>query len=185
MRRLGAHLVLIDESGALMMPLVRRSLAPRGETPVLKHKASHRDRVSLMAALTLSQRRLRGNLCFQTYPKAFVNSERAAAFVRALLQRLRGSVILLWDGGSMHKGDPIRELQRQFPRLALERLPPYAPELNPVEFLWKYLKYDLLPNFAPQDVTHLDGVLLKHLHQIKRSPDRIRSFWRSVDLPFD
>ena len=63
---------------------------------------------------------------------------------------LRGKVIVIWDDGPMHKGEPIREVLRQFPRLTLEPLPAYAPDLNPVEQLWNYLKYTELPNFAPR-----------------------------------
>ena len=111
-----AHLVLIDESGFLLSPLVRRTLAPRGQTPVLKTWGGHRERVSATAALTISPRRRRLGLYFSTYPKAFVNQERAADFLRGLLGRLRGPVVVVWDGGPMHKGDTIRAVQRDFPR---------------------------------------------------------------------
>ena len=51
--RQGAHLVLIDESGCLMAPLVRRTLAPCGDTPVLKTQGRHREKVSITAALSI------------------------------------------------------------------------------------------------------------------------------------
>ena len=64
----------------------------------------------------------------------YLNSVRTAAFVERLLRRLPGRMLIVWDGGGMHKGDPIRELvARAVPRLHLERLPPYAPILTP----WK------------------------------------------------
>lgn len=85
----------------------------------------------------------------------------------------------------MHRGDPIRELLRRFPRLQLESLPPYAPELNPIEQLWSHLKYSKLANFAPEDVWELDQVARKHLHSIKRTPNRLRSFIHAASLPFD
>lgn len=72
-----------------------------------------------------------------------------AEFLRELLRHLRGKVIVIWDNGSMHKGEAIRGVLRDFPRLSLERLPPYAPDLNPVEWLWSYLKYGEMANFAP------------------------------------
>lgn len=109
-----------------MAPLVRRSLAPCGETPILKHKGAHREKVSVIAALSLSPKRQRLGLYFQTHPKEFVNNVRAAAFVRQLLWHLRGKVILVWDRGNMHRGDPIRQLLRDYPRLSIEELPPYA-----------------------------------------------------------
>jgi transposase len=178
-----AHLVLIDESGFLLSPLVRRTLAPRGHTPVLKTWGGHRERVSAMAALTLSPRRHHLGLYFCTYPRAFVNQERAADFLRALLKRLRGAVIVVWDGGPMHKGDAIRAVLKDFPRLWLERLPPYSPELNPVEYLWNHLKYGALPNFVPDDVFHLNGVLKQRLHRARQSSQRLRSFFKHSGLP--
>ena len=178
-----AHLVLIDESGFLLSPLVRRTLAPRGKTPVLKTWGGHRERVSAIAALTISPHRHRLSLYFCTYPKAFVNQERAADFLRSLLKRLRGSVIVVWDGGPMHKGDAIRALLHDSPRLSLEKLPPYSPELNPVEYLWNHWKYGALPNFVPDDVFHLDVVLKQRLRRARKSPGRLRSFLKHSGLP--
>ena len=178
-----AHLVLIDESGFLLSPLVRRTLAPRGKTPVLKTWGGHRERVSVMGALTISPRRHRLGLYYRTYPKVFVNQERAADFLRALLTRLRGSVTVVWDGGPMHKGDAIRAVLHDFPRLTLEKLPPYTPELNPVEYLWNHLKYGALPNFMPDDIFHLDGVLKQRLRRAQQSAHRLRSFFKQSGLP--
>jgi transposase len=72
-------------------------------------------------------------------------------------------VIVVWDGGPMHKGEPIRKLCADYPRLQLERLPPYAPDLNPVEYLWSHLKYGKMANFVPDDVFQLDTVLNANL----------------------
>lgn len=167
-----------------MSPTVRRSLAPRGRTPVLKQKGGSREKVSVIAALTLAPRRRRLGLYYRTYPKGYVDNVKAADFIRRLLRQLPGKVIVIWDGGPMHKGDPIRELLGRTRRLTLERLPPYAPDLNPVEQLWNYLKYTELPNFAPEDAIHLDGVLLGHLQAARQDPGRLRSFFEISDLPF-
>jgi transposase len=175
---------LIDESGFLMSPLVRRTLAPRGKTPILKTKAAHRERVSLTAALTLSPRRHRLGLYWRSYPRDFVNSQRAADFLRYLLRMLPGKLVVVWDGGPMHRGEPIRELLRRTKRITLERLPPYAPELNPVEFLWNHVKYGALPNFLPDDVFHLDAVVTKHIRRAKHNPTRLQGFCDASGLQF-
>ena len=139
--------------------------------------------MSAIAALTIAPRRHRLGLYFRTYPKAFVNQERAADFLRTLLKHLRGPVIVVWDGGPMHKGDAIRALLHDYPRLSLERLPPYTPELNPVEYLWNHLKYGALPNFMPDDIFHLDGVLKQRLRRARLSSQRLRSFFKQSGLP--
>jgi len=167
-----------------MSPLVRRTLAPRGKTPILKTKAARREKVSIMAALTISPRRHRLGLYWRTYPRSFVNAQRASEFLRYLLQHLRGAVIVVWDGGPMHKGEANRQILRDFPRLSLERLPPYAPDINPVEYLWGHLKYGKIPNFTPDDVFQLDAVLNDHLRCTRRSPERLLGFFEAAGLPF-
>ncbi len=169
----------------LMAPLVRRSLAPSGQTPVLKQHGQRRDKVSLSAALCLSPVKHQLSLHFQTFPKQHVNSERTVEFLRRVLRQVRGRVIVVWDQGNMHKGRPIRELLRRFPRLELRSLPPYAPELNPVEQLWNHLKYHRFVNHAPHDVLTLNEDVTRHLEHIRRTPARLRAFLAAADLPFD
>jgi hypothetical protein len=84
----------------------------------------HRDKVSTIAALSVAPRRRRLGLYWRTDPERYIDAEAVVAFLRRLLRHLRGRVIVVWDGGSNHKGPVIRELLRRFPRLHLERLPP-------------------------------------------------------------
>ena len=168
----------------MLAPLVRRSLAPRGQTPVIEQRASHRDRVSLIAALSLSPKRRHIGLHFRTLSQDYVNQERTAEFLRQLMRHLRGEVVVVWDRGNMHRGWAIRDVLQRFPRLKLESLPSYAPELNPVEYLWTHLKYGKLANYAPRDVPELDTRLRRHLRQAKKSRKRLESFYNSSPLPF-
>jgi putative transposase len=183
-RRHHARLVLIDESGLLMAPLVRRTWAIRGETPLLRQKGKHREKVSVAAALCLSPARQRLRLLFQTLENAFFDNVRTAAFLRVVLRHVRGRVVVLWDGGTMHKGDPIHELAHQFRnRLDFERLPPYAPMLNPIEPIWSWLKYGRLANFAPRDAHELNETVVGELTPIGRNQEVLRAFWHASDLP--
>jgi transposase len=176
-------LAFIDESGLLMAPLVRRSWALRGRPPVLVQRSSH-EKVSVAAALWLSPRRDRLGLFFQTLVKDYYNNASSAAFVEALVQELQGPVIGLWDGGTMHKGDPIEQLlERLGPGLSLERLPPYAPELSPNEPLWSWLKYSRLCNFAPQDASELNEVVIAELSAIRDDQHLLKAFFHASRLP--
>src|SRR5262249_44854923 len=154
--RQNAHIVLIDESGVLLNPLVSRSLAPRGQPLILRVPGGHREKVSAIAGLSLSPHARRLGLYFETYPDRHITSVQTAAFLRDLLRHLRGPVIVVWDNGPMHKGEPIRRVLADYPRLTVEWLPPYAPELNPVEHLWNHVKYGQLANFTTDDVEVLD-----------------------------
>jgi putative transposase len=179
----GAHLVLIDESGFFLNPLVRRTWAPKGETPTLRAWGRHRDKVSVVAAISLSPRRRQPGLYFQADSKHYITAETVVKFLRAVLRRLRGRVIVVWDGGSSHKGPLIRELLSRYPRLHLERLPSYAPELNPVEQLWSYLKHGRLANFVPRNLWHLDHVVHEHLLAAQKATGLLKKLWKGSNLP--
>lgn len=183
-RRQGAALVLIDESGLLMAPLVRRTWAPRGQTPVLIQESGTREKVSVSAALCLSPERDRLDLYFQTLANGYFDNWSVSGFLEAMVRSLTGRLVVVWDGGGMHKGDPIRELEDGFgDRLTLERFPPYAPELDPIEFLWSWLKYSRLNNFAPQDAVQLDERIIAELTAIQGDQMLLESFIHASDLP--
>jgi hypothetical protein len=105
-------------------------------------------------------------------------------FLRDLLGHLRGKVIVVWDGGSNHKGPLVRDLLARSPRLTLEPLPAYAPDHNPVEMIWGHLEHGLMANFVPRDVRHLDRVVRGHLDGLKGRSAMIRSLWAGSKLPF-
>jgi putative transposase len=179
-----AHVVLIDETGLFLNPLVRRTWAPVGETPVLESWGRHRDKVSVIGAVTISPVARRLGFYFATDPRDFFNAERVVVFLRDLLKHLRGKVIVVWDGGSNHKGPLIREFLRRNRRLRLERLPAYAPELNPVEMVWSWLKYGRLANFVPADVDDLDGWVNDDLVELRYNSELLSHLWDGSDLPF-
>ena len=104
--------------------------------------------------------------------------------VEALLRQLDGPVIVVWDGGGMHHGDPIGELVDRFPdRLCLEKYPPYAPMLNPPEYLWSWLKYSRLNNFAPRDAFELDDRVVHELAAVHSDQGLLESFIHAAGLP--
>ena len=97
---------------------------------------------------------------------------------------LDGQFVVVWDGGSMHKGDPIQRLTDHFvDRLCLESLPPWAPMLNPTEPLWGWLKYDRLCNYAPHDAAELDGRVVAELAAVKDDQQFLRALYHASELP--
>ena len=71
----------------------------------------------------------------------------------------------------------------RYPRPTLERLPGYAPDLNPVEMLWSHPKHGLMAGFVPADVMDLEQVVLANLASVRADPKLIRSPWSGSDLP--
>jgi len=150
------------------------------------HRARHRDKVSVAAALTLSPYQGHVNLHYQTYPNGYVNVEAYTQFLRGLLRQTGGNpLVLVHDRGNMHRGDPMRALAHEFPRLDLNLLPPYAPELNPVEQLWNFAKDKELSNFVPHDVAEANAGVTRLMDKIRHDQLRLRSFYRATPLRWD
>ena len=61
-------------------------------------------------------------------------------------------------------------------------LPPYAPELNPVEYIWGYWKQHELPNVCPKDYWQLSEAARRTLHRMRRRPRLITAFWKQSSL---
>jgi len=87
---------------------------------------------------------------------------------------LRGHVIVLWDNGRIHEGDPLRDLCRRYPRLHPEQFPSYAPELNPDEGVWILAKRSLA-NGGPDGITELEAHLTDVFRRLRPSPARLRA----------
>lgn len=181
-QRLKAHLVFLDESGLLLAPLVRRSWAPRGQTPLFYQQGRHKRKVSVIAVLSVSPQRRRIGLYFSLAAERNVDGWWIVAFLRYLLRHLRGPVVLLWDRLGAHISARTRTFLTSQLRLHVVLLPPYAPELNPVEGLWSHLKLNPLANLAAVDTEQLACIASREVHVLRRRKALLRSFIRHSPL---
>lgn len=166
-----------------MAPLVRRSWAPRGQTPVLTQRGRSRRKVSVIAALTISPRRHRVRSYFGLLPDANYDGEAIRHFLQQLTRSQRGPIDLIWDRLPAHRGGPVgRWLARERPRVHAHLLPGYAPELNPVELIWSYAKMNTLANFAPAETDELLHRTQCALLRIAANQPLLRSFIRHCPL---
>jgi putative transposase len=164
--------------------LVRRTWSPRGKTPLFYQRGVHRRKVSVIGALTVSPKRRRVGLYFSLIAELNVDAYWLVAFLTAMARHLRGPVILIWDRLNVHRGSVVQRFLQRHPRFRVELLPAYAPELNPVETVWSYLKLNPLANFAPSDVHELASVATRHTRRLQRRGGLIRSFLNSCPLSF-
>lgn len=172
----GRTALLADETGIYLLPMAVSTWAPIGQTPILEETLT-RDHLSLMAAVTPD-----GKLYSRTQDHAF-NGASVADFLRQLLRRIPGEITLVWDGSPIHRSKEVQALlsERAAKRLHLVFLPPYAPELNPTEGLWSYLKRVELANIASHDLSELRHRLHNALTRLRRLPDLLRSFFLPLD----
>lgn len=164
----------------MLTPTVRRTWAPRGNTPLLVHRYSH-DKISAISAVTVSPRRQRlGLYCHFHFTN--ISELEVVAFLRLLLRHLSGHIVLLWDGGSIHRGAAVQQLLARHPRLHVERFPAYAPELNPDEQVWNHFKATLA-NGCPMTLDELVDDLSRVARSARRSPALLHGFIRESELP--
>jgi transposase len=126
-----------------------RTNAPRGQTPVLRVKLT-RDHLSTIGGITEE-----GRIFLQMQERAY-RSEDLVRFLRLLLHKVSGKLLVIWDGSPIHRAEVIKQFLRskEGKRLHLERLPGYAPDLNPQEQVWNVLKRRELKNLCCRDLAH-------------------------------
>jgi transposase len=166
-----------------MAPLVRRSWNPRGQTPVLYQRTRSHKKVSAIAALCIAPCRNRVHLYFRLHPDVNINADLVIEFLRHLVRQLDGPVVLVWDRLLAHRARKVQAFIRNTTDLYVYLLPPYAPELNPVENVWGYLKMNPLSNQPFFDVDSLTTVTRSHGRSIQRKQSLLRSFVKHSPLP--
>ena len=106
-------------------------------------------------------------------------------FLADLLQYLRQPLLVVWDRLPAHRSKLVGEFLNSLDgQIAVEYLPPYAPELNPVEYLWGYWKHHQLPNVCPKDLWALNDRARQTLKRLRRRPRLITAFWKQSSLAF-
>jgi transposase len=139
------------------------------------------DRLSVISALTISPKRRRISLYFSIHSD-HIRAKEAGQFVRRLRRQLGGGKLLLvWDRLNTHRSAAPRLAQSG--AISIDWLPPYAPDLNPVEAVWRQAKYADLANFIPDDIHHLEAEVAVSLMFQRRDPDLLGSFFRHAGLP--
>ena len=170
----------MDESGFMLQPVVRRTWAPRGQTPI-HYSWDRHDRLSTIAALTVSPQRRRLGLYFQIHGQN-VTYQEVMAFLRLLHRHLRRPFIVVLDRYSAHR-KAVRLLQEAgIDWLEAEWLPAYAPELNPTEMVWNHTKYGDLANHIPEDIDDLEQAVATSLEQTREKGHLLRSFFKYAGL---
>jgi transposase len=163
-------IVWIDQSGFYLLPMAVRTWAPVGQTPVLRVPLT-RDHLAVISAITPD-----GRLVMQMQDHAY-RGEDVVRFLRLLLRKLTGKLLVIWDGSPIHRGHAVKAFLARgaAKRLYLVQLPGYAPELNPDEGIWNYLKRVELKNVCCRNLVHLATEVHKAKDRLRHKPEIIRS----------
>lgn len=154
-----------------------RTYAPVGHTPVLREWWT-RDHLSAILALSPE-----GKLYFHSQDGA-LNSAAVVAFLEHLLREVSGRMVIIWDGAPIHRSHLIQGFLANgaAQRLHLERLPAYAPELNPGEGVWAQLKGVELRHVCCGNIPHLRGELRDAVKRVRRKPRILKGCFQGAGL---
>jgi transposase len=167
--------VFVDESGLSERPSVVRTWAPRGQTPQLEFSHAW-GKLSVIAGVTWWQ-------CYFRLYRGSIRSRQAVEFLAHLRRQIGGRLLIIWDGLAVHRSHAVaRYVRHTAGKLVLARLPAYAPELNPVEYVWGHLKRHALGNFCARDLHHLGREARRQLRRSQRRTSLIRAFWQQAEL---
>jgi transposase len=175
-------LVFWDESGASLLPVVRRTWAPRGQTPVIRHRFKWK-RASMATAICYGSNGGGAAVCFHHQEGAYDTGTLIGA-----LEELRGflggqKATLVWDGLPAHRSQAMRRwLASQRSWLVVEPLPGYTPELNPVDGLWASLKGVELANLAADTLDDIVATAERGIQRIRATHGLAYSFLRHCGL---
>src|SRR3954471_16908337 len=104
-------------------------------------------------------------------------------FLRDLRADLGGPMTVIWDQIPIHESASVTAFLAAQPGVVGEPFPPYAPELNPADGIWRYIKYGRLANYTPYEMVELRGKVVAELRRLKKCPGLLKSFVRFAKLP--
>jgi transposase len=174
----------LDETGFLMSPIIRRTWAVRGQTPFLYTRTRSYEKISGIGALAVSPRKQRLSFYLSLHKSKNIRTAILLRFLKHLRKHLSGPVVLLWDRGQVHRAKKVSAYLSSLRDWEVAWLPPYAPEMNPMEHGWSYLKYGCLANFAPAKLDELHKGVMREYRKTAHNSHLIRSFFRGSELPF-
>jgi putative transposase len=175
-------LVFPDESGFSLVSPLKRTWAPRGQTPVLRTSIEHHQRLNLIGAVVVRPGGGKLKLCVQSYWQS-LNGDHVIAFLKHLLRVVRGPMVLVWDKHPMHRRGKVQAFLAVHPRLQVYPFPTCAPELNPAEFVWTQVS-EYTANTAPHNKAELGKNVRAGVARTRRSQWRLRACIHACGLPW-
>jgi transposase len=172
----GRTIVWVDESAFYPLPAVVRTWAPCGVTAVLRAPLT-RDHLSVISGITPA-----GQLLLQVRERPLRGPD-AVRFLQHLLRHIPGKLLVIWDGAPIHRAQVVKDFLAPggAARIWLERLPAYAPELNPDEGIWNSLKQVELRNLCCHDLAELRLELRLAAARLRHKREVIRGCIRQCD----
>jgi transposase len=177
-KRLGARIFFLDEAGFQSDPPLGRTYGLKGKTPVVT-TSGQRQSINVISAVNA-----RGEFWATTYTGK-LDAESFVAFLGNFMKQQQGIVYLVVDGHPAHKANKVKAYIKQMKgRLELHFLPPYAPDLNPDEFVWSYMKNIGVSKKPLKKNESMRERVEEDLRTIKRDKSLVRSFFMAESVAY-
>lgn len=174
----GAELYFVDEAGVRTDHHAGTTWAPVGRTPVVQ-VTGERDSANMISAVSP-----RGELKFDVFRGRF-NAAKFVEFLKDLVHDTTRPVYVIADNVSTHKAKLVTDyISTTEGKLKLFFLPPYSPELNPDEWVWKNLKHDRVGKRPVRRKTEFFELVVRSLEELQQLPDVIRGFFQDPALAY-
>ena len=177
-KRLGATIFFLDEAGFQSDPPLGRTYGLKGHTPVVV-TSGQRQSINVISAVTA-----RGEFWAATYTGK-LNAEAFVAFLQNFMKGRRGKALLVVDGHPAHKANSVKQyVQSLKGRLELHFLPPYAPDLNPDEFVWGHMKTNGVSKKPLKKNESMRERVEEDIANIQGNPQLVRSFFSAASVVY-
>ena len=177
-KRLGATIFFLDEAGFQSDPPLGRTYGLKGHTPVVV-TSGQRQSINVISAVTA-----RGEFWAATYTGK-LNAEAFVAFLQNFMKGRRGKALLVLDGHPAHKANIVKQyVQSLKGRLELHFLPPYAPDLNPDEFVWSHMKTNGVSKKPLKKNESMRKRVEEDIANIQGNPELVRSFFSAASVAY-
>jgi len=177
----GATVIFIDETGFSQRPSLRRTWAPEGQTPVLQEHFNWQ-KLSAIGAVAWRPGEAATRLFLSPRPGT-ISTPEVVEFLRNLRRHVAGPVVIVWDRLASHRsGVTQAHVTAQAQWLSVEYFPAYAPELNPLEYLWATFKGKDVANYPADSIAELDEHIRRSVRRVRRRPDIGLNFIKHAGL---
>ena len=163
-----------DETGSTLESSVTHTWALRGQTPVMQAQ-SKRTRLNVIGGISWN-----GEIFAQATTDS-MNKLGFKAFLENVLTQVPGHVVMVLDNSRVHRNAEVVKFLEENERLKIVFLPAYAPELNPIELLWAWVKQHWLANLVVLSVDELRGLWREALWVVGHTPGLVRGFFGRLE----
>jgi transposase len=170
----------VDESAFYLLPQVRKTWAPVGQTPILTEGCQY-TQLSVRSAISP-----RGDIYYRLHESSYTGSA-VAQFIRDLLGLTSHQLHIIWDGASIHRSQEVKDFLRtenQDGRVPLTLLPAYSPQLNAAEQVWAWLKGGELKNVCCKTLDELTQKVQQAFSKLTDQTEIIRNFFTHPEVAF-